>query len=187
MKKVTHIIVLLLVSAILYVKPLSAQKSNPAENEKKVKPEVSFEYKNAIGIRAGGTSGITFKHFLNTGNAVEAILGIWPNALGFTALYERHAGTGLEGLKFYYGGGGHFTAETGDYYYRTHKNAHREYVSRYGDNGLGIGIDGIVGVEYKIGVIPLVLSFDLKPYLELSNYGIVYTAIDPALGIKIAF
>jgi hypothetical protein len=170
---------------VIFSYTLIAQKNQPAQKDKI--EEVKHEYKNAVGVRAGGTSGITFKHFFNTGHAFEAILGIWPNALGFTALYEKHAGTGIDGLKFYYGGGGHITAETGNYYYRTHRSAHREYEYRYGVNGMGIGIDGIAGIEYKIGVIPLALSFDLKPYLEVSNYGIVFTAIDPALGIKIAF
>jgi hypothetical protein len=174
-----------LLICLIFAATLNAQKKEPVP--KTAEPEVRHDYKNGIGIRAGGTSGITFKHFFNPGHAFEGILGIWPNALGITALYEKNTGTGIEGLKFYYGGGAHFTGETGNYYYRTHRSANREYIYRYGVNGYGIGIDGIAGIEYKIGVIPLALSFDLKPYLELSNYGVVFTAIDPALGIKIAF
>lgn len=147
-------------------------------------PTYKPEYKNGIGIRAGGTSGITFKHFFSSYSAVEGILGLWPNAFGITALYERHAPTGAAGLKFYYGGGGHITGETNHYYYRRHRD---EYVYRYGHNGLGIGIDGILGIEYKIPVIPFAISFDLKPFIEVSNYGSVFTAIDPGLGIKVAF
>jgi hypothetical protein len=141
------------------------------------------DYKNAIGIRAGGTSGITYKHFFNSYDAFEGIFGLWPNAFGITGLYERHAPTGAPGLKFYYGGGGHITGETDHYYYRYRD----DYVYRYGRNGLGIGIDGILGIEYKIPVIPFAISFDLKPYIEVSNYGNIFTAIDPALGIKVAF
>jgi hypothetical protein len=145
------------------------------------------EYKNALGLRAGRTAGITYKHFFNTGNAFEAILGLWPNAFGLTGLYQKHAATGLDGLKFYYGGGGHFTRETGRYYYRHYGLRGDEYNYRYGKNGLAVGIDGIVGIDWKIGVIPLALSLDLKPFLEVSNYGIIYTAIDAGLGIKVAF
>jgi len=141
-------------------------------------------YRNAIGIRAGGTSGLTFKHFLNSNDAVEVVLGLWPNAIGVTGLYERHVGTRLDGLKFYYGGGAHFTAETDHYYYRNNDNG---YVYRYGHDGIGIGIDGILGIEYKIPAIPFAISLDLKPFIEFSNYGNMYTGIDPSLGIKVAF
>jgi hypothetical protein len=141
-------------------------------------------YRNAIGIRAGGTSGLTFKHFINSSDAIEGILGLWPNALGITGLYERHVSTKVDGLKFYYGGGAHFTAETDHYYYRRNDDG---YVYRYGHDGIGIGIDGILGIEYKIPVIPFAISLDLKPFLEVSNYGHVYSGIDPSLGIKVAF
>jgi hypothetical protein len=145
------------------------------------------DYKNAIGIRAGKTSGVTFKHFFNTGNAGEFILGLWTNAVGLTMLYEKNMSPGPLGLKFYYGAGAHATAETGTNYYRKHNNRDQDYVYRYGDNGLALGIDGVVGLDYKIGVVPLAISVDLKPFLEVSNYGIIYTALDAGLGIKLAF
>jgi hypothetical protein len=185
MKKISTL-ALLLITAALYTTRGMAQSKNKTGTEGN-SVEKKYDYKNALGIRAGGTSGITYKHFLNTGNAVEGILGIWQNAIGITGLYEKHQGLGLEGLKFYYGAGAHFTAETGSYYYTTHRNAEKPYRYRYGRDGFGVGIDGIVGLDYKIGIVPLAFSLDLKPYLEISNYGTIYTAIDPSLGIKIAF
>jgi hypothetical protein len=150
-------------------------------------PENKPNYRNAIGLRAGGTSGITYKHFFSEYTAFEGIFGIWQNAFGVTGLYEKHAPTGLTGLKFYYGVGGHFTRETGVYLYRRVGGIDRTYQYRYGNEGLAVGIDGIVGIDWKIPVIPLALSFDLKPFIEISNYGTLYPAIDPALGIKVAF
>ena len=146
------------------------------------------DYRTAIGIRAGGTSGLTVKHFFGTSSAIEGILGLWPNAFGLTGLYEKHVGiSGAPGLKFYYGGGAHITAETNRYYYRYDHRHRHDYEYRYGHNGFGIGIDGIVGIEYKIPVIPFAISLDLKPFVEVSNYGGIFTAIDPSLGIKVAF
>jgi len=140
-------------------------------------------YRNAIGIRAGGTSGITFKHFLNSSDAIEGILGLWPNAIGITVLYERNVGIqGAPGLHFYYGGGAHFNAATGDYY------AYRDdYWYHYRHDGIGVGIDGIMGIEYKIPPIPMAISLDLKPFIEASNYGTFYAGFDPSIGIKVAF
>ncbi len=156
-----------------------------AQENKDIKP--STEYKNAIGIRAGRTSGLTFKHFFNSGNAFEGIIGLWNNAVGITALYEKNQGTGVSGLKFYYGGGAHVTRETGRYYYRRHNGSYDEYTYRYGENGWGAGIDGIVGLDFKFAPIPLAISFDIKPFVELSNYGYIYTGLDAGLGIKLAF
>ena len=151
------------------------------------KPETgSSAYRNAIGIRAGTTSGPAFKHFMNSGNAFEVILGLWPNAFGITGLYEVHTGTGISGLNFYYGAGAHLTLETGEYYYRRH-GKEEEYRHRYGHDGFAVGVDGLAGIEYKIRPIPLALSLDLKPFVEVSNYGKIYTALDAGLGIKLAF
>jgi hypothetical protein len=150
-------------------------------------PEKKFTYSNAIGIRAGGTSGLTYKHLMNSNNGLEFILGFWPQSIGVTGLFEKHVESGLGGLRFYYGGGAHFTVETNRPVYRKFNDNGQEYVYRYGKNGFGIGIDGIVGLEYKIPVIPVALSVDLKPFIETTNYGGIYTAIDPSLGIKFAF
>lgn len=172
---------LCLLAAILCFFPQNDVQAQASGSE-----AAKHDYRNAIGIRAGRTSGVTFKHFFNTGNALELIGAFWPNAVGLTALYEKHTGTGLNGLKFYYGGGGHLTAGTGTYYH-WHGNRDRPYPSRYGRDGFAAGIDGIAGLDYKIGPIPLALSLDLKPFVEISNYGVIYTALDAGLGIKLAF
>lgn len=143
----------------------------------------SSSYNTAIGLRAGGTSGLTVKHFTSKGAAWEGIIGLWNNAFSLTALYEKHAHAGAPGLNWYYGGGGHIAAQNGrfgnrSYYY------HRDY---YKNDGVGIGIDGIVGIEYKITPIPFAISFDLKPFIEINTRGGAFFALDPGLGLKFTF
>src|SRR5579872_6646477 len=76
------------------------------------------DYRNAIGLRAGETSGLTVKHFFGSGHAVEGILGIWPNNIGITGLYEKYLPiAGVKGLNCYFGGGAHVTFGTGNIYY----------------------------------------------------------------------
>ena len=162
------------------VSEISAQSRADAD-------ESRHDYRNACGIRAGRTSGVTFKHFLSSGNAIELIGGFWPNAIGLTGLYQKHQSVGLAGLKFYYGVGGHATAEMGSYYYRKHGQGDGPYRYRYGEKGFAAGIDGVAGLDYKIGIVPLAISLDLKPFVEVSNYGVIYTALDAGLGIKLAF
>lgn len=143
------------------------------------------DYKNAFGIRGGGTSGLTYKHIFESGNAFEGIIGIWPNAYGLTGLYEKNVGTTVEGLKWYYGGGAHITNEISRtrYYDRAADN----YYYKNDNIGLGIGVDGLLGLEYKIPVIPLAFSLDVKPYLQFNTNRSATFAIDPGLGIKLAF
>jgi hypothetical protein len=147
----------------------------------------NISYKNALGIRAGTSSGPVFKHFINESRAYEFILGVWQNAIGFTAVTEKHASAGLNGVRFYYGAGGHITVESGRYIFKRHDNRNNGYQYRYGKNGVALGLDAIVGIDWKIPMIPIVLSFDFKPLVEINNYGTFYASIDPGLGIKFAF
>lgn len=144
-------------------------------------------YNTAIGLRAGGTSGLTVKQFIGSSHAIEGIIGFWPNAFSITATYQKYTSSGsVTGLNWYYGGGAHVAIET-DPTYHYDKNRGRWYYYRYHDEGVGIGIDGIIGLEYKIPAIPFAISLDLKPFLEVGSYGGVFAALDPGLGIKVAF
>ncbi|MES2559391.1 MAG: hypothetical protein V4590_06600 [Bacteroidota bacterium] len=142
----------------------------------------SGSYHTAIGLRAGGTSGLTVKHFISSGAALEGIIGIWNNAFSITGLYEKHSGTGTAGLNWYYGGGFHVAAENNRYY--RNRYYYRDY---YSDGGVGIGIDGILGIEYKIIPIPFAISLDVKPFIDVNTHGGAFFSLDPGLGIKFVF
>jgi hypothetical protein len=146
-------------------------------------------YRTAIGLRAGGTSGLTIKHFMTPNHAIEGIIGAWPNAINLTGLFEWHVATpGAPGLKWYYGIGAHATVYRDRYfYYRENPNGNRYRYYRVRENGVGLGIDGIFGLEYKIKPIPLALSLDLKPYIEIGSNNVVYSSFDPGLGLKFTF
>src|ERR1051326_3388671 len=143
-------------------------------------------YNTAIGLRVGETSGATIKPFFVGNNALEGVIGVWPYAFGLTGLYERHEKAfNTDGMRWYYGGGGHATFGTGNIYY-VYYNGERRYY-KYESGSLGLGIDGILGLEYKIKAIPFVVGIDVKPFLEINNSGALYIALDPGIGIKIAF
>lgn len=151
------------------------------------KPSInSYTYKNAVGLRAGETSGITYKHMFDNSTAFEGILSVWPYTLGITGLYEKNINMGEPGLNFYFGGGGHMNL--GGARYRTYYlYGRREYVYVRRSGDIALGIDGVVGLEYKFKPIPLAISADIKPYLEISTYGYRYTTLDPSIGLKLAF
>ncbi len=145
------------------------------------------QYKFAIGLRAGGTSGLTFKYNTTDYAAFEGIHGFWNDGLSITGLYERHpAMRKLPGMHWYYGVGRHVAFY--DNSYRGHGGPawFDEDRDDFDDGAIGIGIDGIVGLEYKIPPIPIAISMDLKPFLEINTAGGTFLSIDPGLGIKVA-
>lgn len=140
-----------------------------------------LDYGTAIGLRAGGTSGLTVKGSMGD-RAVEGIIGIWNYGFTITGLYEWITPTSASGLNWYYGVGGHVAVNTGyHYWYDSRRDRY------YRNGGFGLGIDGIVGIEYKIPRAPIAFSLDLKPFIELNTAGGMYGALDPGLGIKVAF
>lgn len=144
-------------------------------------------YKTAIGLRGGGTSGATLKHFTSQRTAVEGILGIWYNAFSVTGLIERYVPAGISsipGLQWYYGGGGHIAFETGRTYYVYEGT---RYAYRYSEGEVGFGLDGILGIEYKIPPIPFAISLDMKPFVEINTFGSAFISLDPGVGIKFTF
>jgi len=149
----------------------------------------SPNYKNAIGLRGGDLGGLTIKHFNSSDKAIEAIIGLGyrdPRIFSFTLLLEKHVPAfNVTGMRWYYGGGGHIAAvATYSGYYRLPWGRYR---FEYEKGAVGLGIDGIVGLEYKIPPIPFAISFDLKPYIELYSAGGVFWSLDPAFGIKLTF
>jgi hypothetical protein len=144
-------------------------------------------YNNAIGLRAGETSGFIFKHFFGMNQAGEGIFSVSPNAVGLTGLYEKYVPfVSIPALNSYYGAVAHATFGTGRLYY-VYREGNRFYNYRSNYPGFGAGLDGVVGAEYKIPRIPFAISFDIKPFVELNNASVIFTAFDPSIGIKVTF
>lgn len=147
----------------------------------------SSSYKTAVGLRFGGTSGVTIKHFTGSNTALEGIFSFWRHSVGVTGLYEKHARAfSTSGLNWYYGVGGHIyvTGQDNGYYYHDGYNPH---YYRYEHGGFSGGVDGIIGLEYKINPIPFALSLDLKPAIDITSGGNLYFYVDPGLGLKFTF
>lgn len=154
--------------------------------ENKISDVSGSDYNNAVGLRLGFTSGLTFKHKFGPGHAAEFIFSSGPYALGVTGLYEKNIGTKITGLNCYLGAGAHFNmGGARRAIYRYYNDVRYTYV--YGPGYNALGIDGVMGIEYKFKPIPFALSLDMKPFFEINNYGYGYFALDPSLGIKLAF
>lgn len=164
---------------------LAAQENTGTPGNKSF---TGYDYKNAVGIRMGVTSGLTYKHKFNNGTAFEGIVNAWPYTLGLTGLFEKYKSTDVQGLNCYFGAGAH--VNVGGPYRRVYYDRYydgRRYTYMYVSDGRAVGIDGILGLEYKFRPIPLAISADIKPFTEVNNYGNFYIALDPSIGLKLTF
>jgi hypothetical protein len=151
------------------------------------------DYKTGIGLRGGWTSGLTAKHFISDGRAIEGIFSSGWGWRGFqiTGLYEFHkaafAKDDVKGLFWFYGGGLHFG---GGYSYERWHQTGPVYWNGYYERGhySTFGIDGIFGLEYRIPDIPVTVAVDVKPFIEFSNYsGYPFRFWDGAFTIRYVF
>jgi hypothetical protein len=135
------------------------------------------DYQTSLGLRAGVPYGVTIKHFLDKYNALEGILAARYQGFIITGLWESEHWTGhYPGLNWYYGGGAH----VGFWSNGTNPNINSNY------SGAVIGIDGVLGLEYTFDDIPLNLSLDLLPTVNLIGYT-GWGGINGALSIRYVF
>lgn len=112
-------------------------------------------YKTALGVKVWDGGGISFKTFVAPNNAVEVIGYFYKNGSRLTGLYEIHGNIAdAPGLKWYIGPGAH----VGFYNYKGYT----------GDKAVA-GVDGVLGLDYKINHAPLNLSIDWQPSFEFAD------------------
>lgn len=134
------------------------------------------DYKTGIGVRAGYSSGLTIKHFLNEKAAFEGLLKTRWQGFEITGLYEiNHQAFDVKGLKWFYGVGAHIGFYNGNYV---------DWGTR-GTTYTVVGIDGILGLEYTFTEIPINIGIDWKPALNLVGYSGVWS--EGALSVRFVF
>jgi len=123
-------------------------------------------YTNGIGLRGGFESGVTFKHFIDESKALEFIGFSRWKGWGIIGMMELHANAfGVDGLNWFYGGGVHVGQFS--YWGNNHDHGHNHLDEHIHGNELAIGVDPIVGIEYHIGSIPITISVDIKPVVNI--------------------
>lgn len=111
-------------------------------------------YKTALGVKVLDGAGITLKSFINSNTALEGIGFFWRQGFRITGLYEIHGNiNGAPGLKWYVGPGAHIGFYNNDFY----------------NGSTSAGIDGVLGLDYKIKEAPINFSLDWQPSFEFAN------------------
>lgn len=117
-------------------------------------------YQTALGLKFY-PGAFSIKHFPQPKKALEGLVYFWNYGFRFTGLYEIHGNIeGAAGLKWYIGPGAHMGVWNKDWKDR--------YPGR--DNGVAIGLDGVLGLDYKISGAPINLSIDWQPSFNIIGY-----------------
>jgi hypothetical protein len=141
MKK--NVLALLLVAGIFSYSNLSAQG-----------------YKTALGVRLSSSNAmqnnsVSIKQFISEKMAVEGLL-TFGDPLAFGALVEFQKPLAAEGLSYFFGGGGYL-----GFVKKVNVNASKTSTDP------NFGIQGVVGLDYKFNNLPLNISLDWKPELNI--------------------
>ncbi|MBU2994906.1 hypothetical protein KO500_00575 [Cellulophaga baltica] len=111
-------------------------------------------YNTAVGLGLDFGSGFTFvgpsaKFFIAPESAIEGEILFESGVTALTGLYEYHGSIeGAEGLNWFAGGGASILFFSGD---------------------TELALRPTVGLEYKNATVPLVFSFDWRPFLGLGD------------------
>ncbi len=124
-------------------------------------------YAKEVGLRGGYSGGITFRVNLEEDLSYEAQLCYRDQGAIFTILRQQHQEIGMDRLgnwEFLYG----FGAHAGFYYTDSYKILFREiYFGRKIFTPV-IGMDGYLGVDYKLVDLPMSFGVSFQPHMELS-------------------
>jgi hypothetical protein len=125
-------------------------------------------YTRDAGVRVGDYFSATCRQFVEEDQALEGILFIGRHGMTITVLkefFQPALGHISENLYFQYGYGPHLGFRYTDHY----KVLNRSYqLEEYRFTPL-LGINGLVGLEYRFSEFPILISIDLRPYFEYST------------------
>lgn len=110
----------------------------------------------SIGLRFGSPTSLSITKEITVFSSVESILIVRPKGFLATGLYEQvRPLLGGDRWAYYYGFGGHLGAW----------RSYDDY--RFDPRNRAIGVDGIVGIRYRMANWPLEASLDWKPAINL--------------------
>lgn len=117
-------------------------------------------YKTALGVRLSSSNAyqnnsVSFKQFISDKAAIEALFTFGdPLALG--AMLELYKPLAADGLSWFYGGGGYIA-----FVKKLNPTTLKESTDP------NFGAQGVIGLDYKFSNIPLNISLDWKPELNI--------------------
>jgi hypothetical protein len=173
-----------------------AQKKS---DKSKKRGSADASYNSSIGIHLGDATAFTYKKNMGT-RGFEINVGVSPYLGGYNANnyfnhnskynglnysngsygigmavqfhYLFHYALPLEGLRWYWGIGPQFRARPYTVGYNDPKNFYN-YSTKNGVD-IALGIDGVLGAEYKFKKLPIAVYADIVPFTEFVSRFWIY-------------
>lgn len=126
-------------------------------------------YNHSVGLRGGVSSGISYRLFKDELKAMEGILSFRNHGIQLTAIIETYKPLYLkhtDRIYFYHGLGAHIGYTT---WYKNDFFIEPVFRNRYYRNKFSpvVGLDGLLGLEYRFVNVPLTVGLDFKPFFEI--------------------
>lgn len=128
------------------------------------------DYKNLVSFKTSYTTGFSYKRLLENESALSAHVDFKDSGIALSGFRSFHKlAFPNKSYKFFlhYGYGAHLR------YFKKQSTLNlfkplRPTINYYG-NFFGIGIDGLIGLEYRFLKYPFVASCDFNPNLEVGG------------------
>ena len=113
-------------------------------------------YNQAIGVKFPGGLSLTYKKFVTDTHSIEGLLTSFNNGFRVAGMYEFnfYSFSSVDGLAWFVGPGAHI-------------GFWRDSIGKQYSNQADLGLDGIIGLDYKFKDIPIAVSIDWQPSLTL--------------------
>ena len=137
--------------------------------------QTSTTYNRAIGVKFPGGFAVSYKQFVKDYQNVEAEAMFWNGGFRVVGLYEFNWDIpSVDGLRWYVGPGAHLGAwnNKGD--------------KKSNNSTVGLGIDGVIGLDYKLADYPINISLDWQPAVDIIG-STGYNAAYGGIGIRYTF
>jgi hypothetical protein len=139
-------------------------------------------YHTSIGFRYGNETGISIKQFVSNNTSFEGIFSKDRNykATRITVLYEVENEIGDNNQMFwFYGLGAHVSFYKSKITDNIKEAGYYDYRGKWHDTDNRMnystgGFDGMIGLEYQIKQVPIVIRIETKPNINIINSTIDY-------------
>lgn len=130
-------------------------------------------YLRSAGVRIGGSYGLTYKKFFDEVQAFEVLLGSRKGGMQLTGTFQINKPLNLsknETFFLYYGGGAHLAFQ--DYQTKVLDSVNPPGGDFHYENQtyFAMGVDAIIGMEYRFLTAPITIGLDLKPYFTFIGF-----------------
>ena len=137
--------------------------------------QTSTTYNRAIGVKFPGGFAVSYKQFVRDYQNVEAEAMYWNQGFRVVGLYEFNWDIpSVDGMRWYAGAGAHL-------------GAWNNTDSKQSNNSsIGFGIDGVIGLDYKLADYPIDISLAWQPALDLVG-STGYNGAYGGIGVRYTF